>query len=152
MGFLLDFEDDYNKLTNKLLASFVWISRNFRDFKYVVKADDDSFVRIDRYRVSPACAPYRSRAACHVVHDVHDTTLVRHCKSLADKNLCIALVLWFTLNVLLYEVLTQRFWYRIVSELDDIDPPAAERLYWGYFDGRAEVNDCKTALQNKRNT
>lgn len=44
---LEDFEDNYINLTSKLILSLKWLSNNLKKLKYVVKCDDDSFVRID---------------------------------------------------------------------------------------------------------
>jgi hypothetical protein len=43
----LDFEDGYNNLAAKILHSMKWFQENLKKLKYVVKCDDDSFVRID---------------------------------------------------------------------------------------------------------
>jgi len=44
--FLNDFVDSYESLTEKLLRSIVWVSR-YINAKFVMKLDDDSFVRLD---------------------------------------------------------------------------------------------------------
>ncbi|XP_069354426.1 beta-1,3-galactosyltransferase 6-like [Maniola hyperantus] len=45
---LLDnFEDGYNKLATKLMLSLKWFHKNLKELKYVIKCDDDSFVRVD---------------------------------------------------------------------------------------------------------
>lgn len=45
---LLDnFEDAYNKLASKMIHSLKWLSNNLKELKYVIKCDDDSFVRVD---------------------------------------------------------------------------------------------------------
>ncbi|KAK9888470.1 hypothetical protein WA026_000719 [Henosepilachna vigintioctopunctata] len=47
---LLPIQDTYQHLTLKVLKSFTWINEQFDfglDFKYVLKCDDDSFVRVD---------------------------------------------------------------------------------------------------------
>lgn len=45
---LLDnFEDAYDKLASKMIHSLKWLSNNLKKLKYVIKCDDDSFVRID---------------------------------------------------------------------------------------------------------
>ncbi|XP_023937714.2 beta-1,3-galactosyltransferase 6 [Bicyclus anynana] len=45
---LLDnFEDGYKKLSSKMIHSLEWLSKNLKNMKYVIKCDDDSFVRID---------------------------------------------------------------------------------------------------------
>ncbi|CAH0722627.1 unnamed protein product, partial [Brenthis ino] len=44
---LEDFEDNYINLTSKLILSLKWLNDNLKKMKYVVKCDDDSFVRID---------------------------------------------------------------------------------------------------------
>ncbi|XP_063833581.1 beta-1,3-galactosyltransferase 6 [Ostrinia nubilalis] len=44
---LLDFLDRYEYLTSKLINAMKWISANLKGLKYVIKCDDDSFVRID---------------------------------------------------------------------------------------------------------
>ena len=43
--FLDELRDSYKNLTLKLLHSFMWISKNI-DSKFVMKVDDDSFVRL----------------------------------------------------------------------------------------------------------
>lgn len=43
---LPNLKDSYQNLTTKVLQSFVWISDNIDSF-YVLKADDDTFVRVD---------------------------------------------------------------------------------------------------------
>lgn len=43
---ILDIEDAYEKLTTKVLHGFVWLNDHV-NFKYVLKTDDDSFVRVD---------------------------------------------------------------------------------------------------------
>ena len=47
---ILPMKDGYNNLTEKVLKSFVWLKGQMDvglDFKYVLKCDDDSFVRVD---------------------------------------------------------------------------------------------------------
>lgn len=44
---LVNHKDSYQALTMKLLKSFVWIRENV-DAKFVMKVDDDSFVRLDK--------------------------------------------------------------------------------------------------------
>lgn len=44
---LLDFEDRYENLATKLVTAMKWLSANLKGLKFVVKCDDDSFVRID---------------------------------------------------------------------------------------------------------
>ena len=44
--FLTDHEESYTSLTSKLLKSLLWINNNVNT-KFVMKVDDDSFVRID---------------------------------------------------------------------------------------------------------
>lgn len=48
---ILPLYDSYKNLTQKLLKSFEWLQGQYElfgiDFKYVLKCDDDSFVRID---------------------------------------------------------------------------------------------------------
>lgn len=46
---ILTIHDSYSKLTEKVLKSFVWINEQITyglDFNYLLKCDDDSFVRI----------------------------------------------------------------------------------------------------------
>lgn len=45
---LLDsFEDSYKSLAVKMLHSLKWVSSNLNRLKYLIKCDDDSFVRVD---------------------------------------------------------------------------------------------------------
>lgn len=45
---LLDnFEDSYKNLATKMLKSLKWFSENMKRMKYLIKCDDDSFVRVD---------------------------------------------------------------------------------------------------------
>lgn len=47
---ILPMRDNYNNLTYKVMRSFEWLKEQYEvgfDFKYVLKCDDDSFVRID---------------------------------------------------------------------------------------------------------
>lgn len=45
---LLDsIEDSYQNLATKMVHSLRWISTNMRGLKYLIKCDDDSFVRVD---------------------------------------------------------------------------------------------------------
>lgn len=44
--FLPDFKDSYYELTNKVLQTFKWIDQNVNS-SYLLKVDDDSFVRLD---------------------------------------------------------------------------------------------------------
>lgn len=49
---ILPMQDSYGNLTRKVLKSFEWLQGQFEfgvDFKYVLKCDDDSFVRIDNF-------------------------------------------------------------------------------------------------------
>ncbi|XP_071804986.1 beta-1,3-galactosyltransferase 6-like isoform X1 [Asterias amurensis] len=43
---LPDLKDSFNSLTSKLIKMMVWLDQNV-DFKYLLKVDDDSFVRLD---------------------------------------------------------------------------------------------------------
>ncbi|XP_069774870.1 beta-1,3-galactosyltransferase 6 [Narcine bancroftii] len=43
---LPDLKDSYENLTNKILHMYAWIDQNV-DFKFVLKADDDTFARLD---------------------------------------------------------------------------------------------------------
>lgn len=49
---ILPLQDSYKNLTQKLLKSFEWLQGQYElfglDYKYVLKCDDDSFVRIDK--------------------------------------------------------------------------------------------------------
>lgn len=47
MLLLENLQDSYSNLASKLLHSIKWISENLKQMKYLVKCDDDSFVRID---------------------------------------------------------------------------------------------------------
>lgn len=44
--FLSELEDSYYELTNKVLQTFMWVDENLK-FSYLLKVDDDSFVRLD---------------------------------------------------------------------------------------------------------
>lgn len=44
---LMNFEDSYKNLAAKVINSMNWFQANLKELKYVVKCDDDSFVRID---------------------------------------------------------------------------------------------------------
>ncbi|KAJ0181225.1 hypothetical protein K1T71_003310 [Dendrolimus kikuchii] len=45
---LLDnLEDSYKNLSGKMLLALKWIHNNIKELKYLIKCDDDSFVRID---------------------------------------------------------------------------------------------------------
>ena len=44
---LKDFKDSYKKLTEKLLRAFIWINDNV-EAEFIMKADDDTFVRVDK--------------------------------------------------------------------------------------------------------
>ena len=46
MLFLDNLVDSYHSLTTKLLQTMIWISKSLRSF-FVMKVDDDSFVRLD---------------------------------------------------------------------------------------------------------
>uniref|UniRef100_UPI00398F5A23 beta-1,3-galactosyltransferase 6 n=1 Tax=Pristiophorus japonicus TaxID=55135 RepID=UPI00398F5A23 len=43
---LPDLRDSYENLTNKILHMYAWVDQNV-DFKFVLKADDDTFARLD---------------------------------------------------------------------------------------------------------
>ncbi|ESO88871.1 hypothetical protein LOTGIDRAFT_125392, partial [Lottia gigantea] len=43
---LSDYKESYHSLTDKILKSFIWFDQNV-EFKYLLKVDDDSFVRLD---------------------------------------------------------------------------------------------------------
>ncbi|GCC32690.1 beta-1,3-galactosyltransferase 6 [Chiloscyllium punctatum] len=43
---LPDLKDSYENLTNKILHMYAWIDQNI-DYKFVLKADDDTFARLD---------------------------------------------------------------------------------------------------------
>ena len=45
--YLHNFTDSYQHLTMKLLQTLIWASNNVK-FQYLLKADDDSFVRVDK--------------------------------------------------------------------------------------------------------
>lgn len=40
-------EDSYKNLSLKILTALQWVNSNIKDLKYLIKCDDDSFVRID---------------------------------------------------------------------------------------------------------
>lgn len=44
--FLSELKDSYYELTNKVLQTFMWVDENL-NFSYLLKVDDDSFVRLD---------------------------------------------------------------------------------------------------------
>lgn len=44
---LENFQDSYKNLANKVLHSMKWLKDNLKSLKYLIKCDDDSFVRID---------------------------------------------------------------------------------------------------------
>ncbi|KAM3966508.1 beta-1,3-galactosyltransferase 6 [Aphomia sociella] len=45
--FLNKLEDSYKNLALKMLYSLTWMSSNMKNLKYLIKCDDDSFVRVD---------------------------------------------------------------------------------------------------------
>ncbi|XP_048006277.1 beta-1,3-galactosyltransferase 6-like isoform X2 [Leguminivora glycinivorella] len=47
MVLLDNLTDKYENLAMKMKLSFVWIHENLKNVKYVIKCDDDSFVRVD---------------------------------------------------------------------------------------------------------
>lgn len=47
MLFLDSVEESYKNLSLKMLHALYWLSKNLKEMKYVIKCDDDSFVRID---------------------------------------------------------------------------------------------------------
>eukprot|EP00039_Didymoeca_costata_P001004 m.48755 g.48755 ORF g.48755 m.48755 type:complete len:330 (+) comp10583_c0_seq3:117-1106(+) len=76
LGFLKDFQEGFQRLTQKLIASLEWSTTQFGPIQFLLKADDDTFVRLDK----------------------------------------------------------------IIPELENVPPSQQDKLYWGYFDGRAEVH------------
>lgn len=44
---LEDVEEGYKNLTRKLLHALKWLGENMKSLKYLIKCDDDSFVRVD---------------------------------------------------------------------------------------------------------
>lgn len=44
---LENFEDNYVNLSKKLILSLKWLNDNIKNLKYIIKCDDDSFVRVD---------------------------------------------------------------------------------------------------------
>lgn len=42
-----DLQDSYDNLTSKVLKALKWFSENLKNLRYLIKCDDDSFVRID---------------------------------------------------------------------------------------------------------
>lgn len=47
MIFLTDLKDKYENLAFKVKSSIQWFHENIKNLKYLIKCDDDSFVRID---------------------------------------------------------------------------------------------------------
>lgn len=47
MLILDDFIDSYKALTRKMLLSLKWMSKKMKKLEYLIKCDDDSFLRID---------------------------------------------------------------------------------------------------------
>lgn len=45
--FIKGVEDSYKNLASKVLLTLTWFSTNLPQLKYVIKCDDDSFVRVD---------------------------------------------------------------------------------------------------------
>lgn len=45
--FIQSLDDTYKNLALKTLLTFTWLSKNLPHLKYVIKCDDDSFVRVD---------------------------------------------------------------------------------------------------------
>lgn len=44
---LNNLEDSYKNLATKMLQTLVWFSKNLPNMQYLIKCDDDSFVRVD---------------------------------------------------------------------------------------------------------
>lgn len=44
---LEDLQDKYENLATKMMSTLIWFNDNLKKLKYVIKCDDDSFVRID---------------------------------------------------------------------------------------------------------
>ncbi|XP_060810342.1 beta-1,3-galactosyltransferase 6 isoform X2 [Amyelois transitella] len=42
-----DFEDSYKNLASKMVTAMKWLNNTLKHLKYVIKCDDDSFVRVD---------------------------------------------------------------------------------------------------------
>lgn len=72
---LNNLEDSYKNLASKMLQTFIWFSKNLPHMKYVIKCDDDSFVRVDlivkdlEAFAPDMCAPEISEyVSCQVMH------------------------------------------------------------------------------------
>ncbi|KAJ2948794.1 hypothetical protein O0L34_g8052 [Tuta absoluta] len=84
--------ENYKTLSAKMLKSMEWVSENLKNLKYLIKTDDDSFLRIDLIIQNlEAFAP-----------------------SMSDPQIA---------DYVSYKP----------------NQPAAQGLYWGYFNGRARV-------------
>ncbi|XP_041974319.1 beta-1,3-galactosyltransferase 6 [Aricia agestis] len=44
---LENLHDSYENLARKVIESMIWLNNNYKNLKYVLKCDDDSFVRVD---------------------------------------------------------------------------------------------------------
>lgn len=45
---LFEFVDNYRDLTTKMLLSIKWINQSMKGLTYLIKCDDDAFLRIDK--------------------------------------------------------------------------------------------------------
>lgn len=107
---ILPMHDSYNNLTYKVLNSFIWLNDQLDvglDFKYILKCDDDSFVRID-----------------NLAHEIKHIEII-YLKSDVTK-------------VNLIDDNSSPF-LRVNAQVNNKTPTNNLQLYWGYFNGRAQI-------------
>lgn len=104
---ILPMQDSYANLTLKVLTSFVWLRDQLDvgfNFKYVLKCDDDSFVRLD-----------------NLIHELNHIELI-YLK--ADPRTLIS---------------SGSPYLRINVQANALTSVNKLQLYWGYFNGRAQI-------------
>lgn len=109
---ILPMRDNYKNLTLKVLKSFAWLQSQYEfgvDFKYVLKCDDDSFVRIDS-----------------LTHELGHIELIYLKSDFEDLKL-------INDNTSPYLRVDWQVNYPAETRNENLG------LYWGYFNGNAKV-------------
>ena len=128
-------EEDYRSLTPKMLALFVWLAKHVA-FSFLLKADVDTFVRLDRIddilheslrRDGDAAAPLAVPSTPEALYGADSAAVLRDLPASRATGNAMQQDERHHRNTV-YEGSQSVWGERSVP---------TKRLYWGYFDGRA---------------
>ncbi|XP_025053874.1 beta-1,3-galactosyltransferase 6 [Alligator sinensis] len=123
---LPELRDSYENLTAKILAMYVWLDLHL-DFRFVLKADDDTFLRGLELEQSR----HRDLLLLPELRDSYENLTAK----------ILAMYVWLDLHLDFRFVLKadDDTFVRLDVLVEELRAKEPRRLYWGFFSGRGRV-------------